>query len=227
MRANQSIAFSRPCHCCLNRIREIQVFQPRFLTLCELAVGNLNGQLVRPLQRKRIGLPTHATEPLLRDGAIPHMVQVVVPPIPLHVNTVAAPSDILIMQRLVQVADKVDDKLGSLRTQPCRQLGIERLAGVVCQRADDAAILLAVALEVDVARLGRVVVGVDEVEVLGEAAPSRVADRVGPSGNVGEVFGFVAAQELLEVGLGRVGDKVAGEVGCCDVPKTWKWWLIS
>lgn len=148
------------------------------------------------------------------------MVQVILAAIPQHVDAVAAPSDVLVVQRLVQVADEVDDELGGLGAQPGGQLRVERLLGVVGEGADDAARLLAVALVVDVARGGRVVVGVDEVERLGEAAPARVADRVGPGRDLGEVVGLVAAEELFEVGLSRVGDEVAREVGCRDVSET-------
>lgn len=148
------------------------------------------------------------------------MVQVVVSSIPLDVDAVSAPRNVLVVQRLVQVADEVDDELGRLGAPPRRQRGIERLLGVVGQRGDDAARLLAVALKVDVARLGRVVVRVDEVERAREPAPFRVSDRIGPAGYLGHVVGLIAAQELLQVGLGRVGDEVAGNVGGRDVAET-------
>lgn len=100
-----------------------------------------------------------------------------------------------------------------LTMQQQQQARVERLAGVVGEGGDDAAVGLAVAAHVNAARGRGRVMGVDEVEVLGEAAPARVADGVGPGGDGGEVVGAGVAQELLEVRGGGVGDEAAGEVG--------------
>lgn len=79
------------------------------------------------------------------------MVQVKLLSVPEHVDAVAAPRDVLVVQRLVQVADEVNDKLGGLRAAPGRQVGVKHLLRVVGQRRDDAAGGLAVALQVDAA----------------------------------------------------------------------------
>lgn len=136
--------------------------------------------------------------------------QVVLLVIPEDVDAVASPRDVLDVQRLMEVADEMDYKLGSLGTAPWWQDRVKGLLGVVGQRGDDAARGFAVALQVDVARLGRVVVGVDEVKVLCEVAPFGVADGICPACNLGEVVGLVVAQELLQVRLGGVGDEVRG-----------------
>jgi hypothetical protein len=61
------------------------------------------------------------------------------------------------------------------------------------------------------------------VEVLGEAAPFRVAHRVGPGRDPREVLGRVVAEEGLEVGGGGRRDEVAGEVGDADVSEACGW----
>lgn len=108
------------------------------------------------------------------------MVQVELLAIPLDIDAISAPRNVLVVERLMQVADEVDDELGGLSTAPGGQRVVKRLFRIVGQGADDAARPLAVALEVDVARQGRVIVGVDEVERLGEATPFGVSDGIGP-----------------------------------------------
>lgn len=132
-------------------------------------------------------------------------------------DAVAAHGDVLRVQRLVDVADKVDDELGGLAATPGVEVAVQQLLRVVLDRADDAAVLLAVALKVDAAVRRRRVLGVDEVEVLGEATPSRVPDAVGPRGDAGEIVLRVVAQEVLEVSSSLVLDKIAGEIGDGDV----------
>lgn len=113
----------------------------------------------------------------------------------------------------------MNDKLGRLGAAPCRQRRVEGLLGVVGQGSDDAARPFAIALKVDVAGFGRVVMRIDEMERACESAPFCVSDRIGPAGYLGQVIGLTAAQELLQVGLRRVGDKVACNVGGRDVPQ--------
>ena len=48
------------------------------------------------------------------------MMQVVLLVIPEDVDAVASPRDVLVVQRLVEVTDEMDDKLGGLRTAPWR-----------------------------------------------------------------------------------------------------------
>lgn len=111
----------------------------------------------------------------------------------------------------------MDDKLGGLASSPCGQLGVECLVGVVGEGGDDASVGFAVTGEVDITRVRWCVVGVDEVEVLGEAAPFGVTDGVGPAGYLGEVVFFSRLEDFLEVGLCRVGDEATCKVGSGDV----------
>lgn len=104
------------------------------------------------------------------------MVQVELTPVELYIDAVAASSDIFVMHRLVQISDEVNNKLGCLGTEPWRQHRVQRLLGVVGEGTDDAAGLLAVALEVNIAIVRGVVMSVDEVECLGEPTPFGVAD---------------------------------------------------
>ena len=92
------------------------------------------------------------------------------------------------MQRLVDVADEVDDE--AHRVQQLRGAGgrVLQLGGEICDGTDDAAaIAAAVAGEVDAAARGRRVVGVDEVQRLGPGARAGVAVRVGPGRGVSHV----------------------------------------
>lgn len=114
-------------------------------------------------------------------------------------NTIPTLRDVLDVQRLVNVADEVDDELGRLGPAPRPEVGVEQLLRVVLQGAHDAAVGLAVAREVDAAVRRRVVLGVDEVEVPAEAPPLGVADAVGPRRHAREVVRRVVAQDRLEV----------------------------
>lgn len=158
--------------------------------------------------------------PLLGNRAVPDVMQVVITPIPLDVNAVPSQRNILVMERLVKVTDKMYYKLCGLSPPPVRQLWVKQLISVISQRADDAARLFAVALEVDVAVLGWAVVGVDEVEVLREAAPARVADGVGPSRHAGHVVVLIVLKQVLKEGFGRVRDEMASDEGGGNVPET-------
>lgn len=219
MSADQSVAFGGPGHGGARGVGKIQALQPGGLLGGKLAVRNVDGELVGPPQGDRKGRAVGAAQPLVGNLAVPHVVQVVVLAVPADVEAVAALGNVLVVQRLVEVADEVDDELGGLGALRPGQVGVERLGGVVCQGADDAPVRLAVALEVDLAGMGRRVVGVDEVEVLGEAAPAGVADGVGPGGDGGKVVGIRrrSFEERAEVGGGGVGDEMRGEVRRRDV----------
>jgi hypothetical protein len=126
------------------------------------------------------------------------------------------------MERLMHVPNEMNHEARRLITLPPAQARIERARCVVGERRDNAALLLAVALELDAAVGRRIVLGVDEVEDAGEVAPARVPDRVRPRRNLGEIVIMRVAEEILEEGLRRVGDKMAREVGRGDVPEAWE-----
>lgn len=215
------IGLGGPRHRGRHRIRQVGRSQPPDPVRGIFPLINLARQRVRPALGLRVGpAAAHAAHELLGDARVPHVVQVEAAAVEQHVDAVAPALHVLRVQRLVDVADEVDDELGGDGALPGREgaVGVEQARGVVVQGADDAAaVFFAVALEVDAAVLGRRVLGVDEVEVGGEAAPFGVADRVGPGGDAGEVVGCVVAQERLEVGCGGGRDEVAGEVADRDV----------
>lgn len=64
----------------------------------------------------------HATNPLLCNRTVPDMVEVVVAPIPFDVDAVASSLHVLVVQRLMQIADEVNNKLGSLHSLPGRDV---------------------------------------------------------------------------------------------------------
>ncbi len=106
----------------------------------------------------------------------------------LDVYAIATARDVLIVQRLVDVADEVDDKLGGLVPPPFREGRVEQLRRIVLQRTHDAAVLLAVPLEIDIAVGRRLVVSIDEVKHACESAPFGISNRVGPGRHAGEVM---------------------------------------
>lgn len=220
MGADEGVSLPRPSQSGADGVIKVEVLQPSLLLLGEASIGDLDGKLPGPVASKLKGVAVQTAQQLLGNGAIPDVVEVELAAVKQDMDAVAALRDVLVVQRLVEVADKVHDKLGGLVALPERQAGLDRLLGVVCEGGDDAAVVLAVALKVDVALLGRAVVGVDEVERLCVPAPVGVADRVGPAGYLGDVVGALVVEQLLEVSFCRVGDEVAGEVGGGDVTKT-------
>ena len=149
------------------------------------------------------------------------MMQVQLGPVEPHLDPVPAPRHILVVQRLVDVADEVHDELGRDGALVGRERAVEQPRGVVGQRRDDAPRLLAVALEVDVAVVRRRVVRVDEVEGRGEAVVLGVAERVGPGRDAREVVRGRVAEEGLQVEGRRGGDEGGGEVGDGYVAEAW------
>ncbi len=220
MGANDGVGLARPRQRRAVGIGQVNVLHPRILLVRPLALANLVSELRRPALRQRVGLAAQAAQPLLQDGAVPDVVQVELAAAPEDVDAVAAAGDVLVVKRLVQVADKVNDKLGGLRATPRGQRGVVDLLGVVGERGDDAAALFAVALQIYVARVWRLVVRINKVKGAGKLAPFRVADGVGPAGDGREVIVVGTLQKLLEIGFGGVCDEVASYVGRGDVPKT-------
>jgi hypothetical protein len=200
-------------------IVQIHALDPRLALGLVLARLDHGREVLGPRVGGRVGLPAGAAEHLLGNARVPDVVEVDVLVAPAHVDAVAAALDVLGVHGLVDVADKVDDKLGGLAAPPRRQVRVQQLVRVVLDGANDAAVGLAVARKVDAAVVRRRVLGVDEVEVLGEAPPPRVPDAVGPRRHARQVVLRVVAQQALEV-VGRLRlDKVAGDVGYRDVPQ--------
>ena len=130
---------------------------------------------------------------------------------PVIGNGNAIPTDIerLVVQWLVDIADKMDDEAHRVQ-QLCGAGGrVLQLGGEVRNGTDDAtALAAAVAGEVDAAARGRRVVGVDEVQWLGPGARAGVAVRVGPGGRVGHIIRRGVAKCGLHkgrrLGIGKV-----------------------
>ena len=79
---------------------------------------------------------------------------------------------VLRVQRLVNIANEVDDKLGRLVPPPGVQAVVQELLRVVLDGADHTAVLFTVTVEIHATVRGRGVFGIYEVEVLGEASPA-------------------------------------------------------
>lgn len=222
MRTNIRITLVSPTHRASQRILQIHPFQPAPLYTRKLAtISDVLDETIRPDLRIMVRNPMNPTEQLRCDTRIPHMMQIQLNPVEQDMNPIAAPRHILRVQRLVDIAQEVNHKLGSLVPSPQGQAHVEHLIRVVLDDQHDAArLLLAVTLEIDAAGMGRGVVRVNEVEVLGEVAPFCVADCVGPGCDAGHIRGRGVAEEVLHVGLGRGGDEGCGDVGYCDVPET-------
>ena len=219
VRTNRCMSLPGPAQGGVDGIREVHAIQPRLAPGLEVAVPDLVSELVRPLLRLMIRLPPDATHPLLRDRAVPDVVEIQLTPLPQHVDPVPAPGHIFVVQGLVNVSDKVYYKLSGLRAEPDWNGGVENLGGVVLDRRYYATFFLAVAVEIDGAVIRRLVFGVDEMEHSCVVAPFRVPDRVGPGGYVCEIVAGVVPEEGLEVGLCLRLDEVASKICDCDMPK--------
>lgn len=90
--------------------------------------------------------------------------QVVVEAHEVHRDAVPARLERLIVQRLCDIADEVDDELDRLSGVGGGQLPVARALRVVGDGGDDAAGRAAVACEVDVAGRGWIVFCINEVE---------------------------------------------------------------
>lgn len=147
------------------------------------------------------------------------------------------------MKRLVNVADEVDDELSRLVPPPGVQAFVEELLRVVLDGADNTAILFTVTFKIHAAVRGRGVLGIYEVKVTGETAPfatfvcfplmparavrvamgrgggSRVANRVGPGGDAGQVMFGIIPEEVFEVGGRLLLHEVASDIGDGDMPQ--------
>ena len=195
---------------------------PGSALVLELAVDDLVCQLIRPVLSIGIvpSLP-HTPDHLLGNAGIPHMVEVVVGVVEQDLYTISTACHILIVQRLMDISDEVDDELGGLAAPPRWERGIKGLQSIVLQGADDATLLFAVSLEVNIAVSGRVIVRVDEVEGTSEPSPFRVADRIGPGRYAGEVMFCVVSEEILKVRGRLVRHKIGCDVRDCDMSEAY------
>ena len=121
----------------------------------------------------------------------------------------------------MDISDEVDDELGRLVAPPRWERGIKDLHSIVLQGADDATLLFAVPLEVDIAVCRGVIVGVNEVEGTSEPSPFRVADRIRPGRYAGEVMFCVVSEEILKVRGGLVRHEIGCDVRDCNMPEAY------
>lgn len=176
MGADEGITLARPSQGSVDSVWKLEVLQPPVLLLGKLTVADLDGKLLGPFPRNLKRVTAWSAEELLGNAGIPDVMKVECAAVKLDQNAISAPCDVLVMKGLVHVADEMHDELGRLVPLPVWQLLIEELIGIVGESGDDAALVLAVALKVDIARVRRIVVGIDEVEVLGVTTPIGVAD---------------------------------------------------
>jgi len=222
VRADISVTLPRPPQRSPLDVVKINALQPLILHLGELALANLIRELLGPPPRVVVRLPPRAADQPLGNRAVPDMVQVEVVPIPEHMNPIPATSNVFVVKRLMHVADEVHHEACCLVALPAAQVVVESTRRVVRECGDDAAILLAVALQLHTAVRRRVVLGVDEVEDAREVTPARIADGVCPGGDLGEVVLRWVAEQVLEEGLGAVGDELTSDVGSRDMTQTWQ-----
>lgn len=125
---------------------------------------------------------------LLEDTGIPNRMQVILAPLPPNLDLRPASCDIFVVQRLMQIPDEVDQEFKRPLALYSRQGSVTRPVSVVGQGADNTPSLLAVPRIVDLARtVGRVVVGIDEVEVAGIFPCLQAPDLICPRGYFGEI----------------------------------------
>lgn len=221
MGADISVALACPDESCGLHFIKTDAVQPTFTLRPELSSADVGHQLIGKLPGRVVGRSSNAAHNLLGDAGVPDVVKVQKLAVKLDMDAVAAPCYVFRMQRLVHVSYKVDDEFCGLLVLLGQQQAIcvDQPRGIVLQRRDDAAFALAVALHDHITAGRRIILGVDEVEGAGEAAPSRVPYVVCPGGHVGQVVGRVVPKKRLEVGGCPVVDKAAGDVGDRNVPK--------
>src|SRR3569833_118601 len=227
MRANVRLALPRPEQGRVSRIAEIHAGRPVKAGRLELAPEDLDGEDGGPGLGLVVGLPPDAADDLLGDAAVPDVVEIQLDPVEPDVDAVAAARDVLVVQGLVDVADEVHDEPGRLVSLPRRQRRVHHARGVVLDGRYDAALRLAVALQVDRARMRRIIFCVDEVEHARVVSPFRVADSVGPGRDPREIVGAVVPEEALEVDGRVVAHEVLRDVGYRDVPEACARLLVS
>lgn len=220
MTADISVRLICPNHRAGNGIINVQTVCPELALGRVLSILDLRGEVCSPGMSPNIWLPAVSAQHLLGDARVPDVVQIQLCVLPFHVDAVAALGNVLRVQRLMNVADKVNDKLGGLGTAPGVEIAVQQLGGVVLDGADNASVLLAVPLKVDAAISGRRVLCVDKMEILSKAAPSGIPDAIRPRRDAGEIVLGIVAQEVLEISSRLVLDKVAGKVGDGNVTQT-------
>lgn len=137
-------------------------------------------------------------------------------------DSVSASRYVLVVQRLVDISHEMDHELGRLRTQPEGHGRIQDLRGVVLDGGDDAALLLAIAFQVDCTAVRRVVLGIDEMEDARKVTPFGVAYGISPSGDAGQVILVGVAQQSLKVMCRLRLNEIAGDVGDSNMTEAYR-----
>jgi hypothetical protein len=125
MSANERISLSGPGKCRVNWFLKVQVLQPGLFRICKLAICNLNSKLVGPVAGQLRRVAVKAAQQLLGNRAVPDVVEIEVFTIKDHRQPIASLFNIFVMQRLVEIADKMDNELGGLVAPPEGQLGLD------------------------------------------------------------------------------------------------------
>lgn len=130
----------------------------------------------------------------------------------------------LIVERLRDVADKVDQELERLGSVGGGEASVANALGVVDNGRHGTARRTAVPVIVDIAAGGRVILGIDKVQRGRPGAGSGRTIAVGPRGNVGEVRVRSVTEQVLRPGVNRVSETrslsriglVFFDLGICD-----------
>lgn len=136
-------------------------------------------------------------------------------------DTVPASCHIFVVQGLVNIAHKMNDKLGCLCTQPPGHGRVENLRSVVLDGCHNTTLFLAVAVKINRTIVRRVILGIDEMEDTREVAPFCVPNGVGPSGDASQVILVIISEKGLEVMCRLRLDEVAGDVGDSDMTEAY------
>src|SRR2546423_5061621 len=136
------------------------------------------------------------------------LLQIRAAPMVRDINGISANIKRLVMQGLVNIANKVDDKPHRVEQLRRARARILQMRSVIGDCAYHASTFAAVTIELDAAACGRRVIGVDEVQGLGPRPCAGVAVTVGPSGSVSHVRCRGVPQSILDkcrcLGRGKV-----------------------
>jgi hypothetical protein len=174
--ADKRIRVVGPEHSGVDRVFGFEALGPRLgLFLIHAALD-----LARQIRRPALGVSeTVISREFLRNRRIPGGMQIRACAVEGDVNQIAADLEVLDVQRLVDVAGKVDHPLERFLLLGQADGGSDGAGAVIGDGGHDAAFLGTVALVVDVAGGGRGVEGVDVVERRAEGAFGGVAVAVG------------------------------------------------
>ena len=183
-RADEAVCVGCPNHGAADAILDVHALKPRTAGVGVPARSDLFDEGGRPVFSV---IHAIAANQLFRHVGVPDVVQIRLGAVEGDVDGVASHGQVLHVQRLVDIAQEVNDPFEGLLAFCDREVFIGHTSGVIGNGGHNTAFLGAVALVVHVAGRRRRVEGIDIMERRGESTLSGVAVRISPCCNVAQV----------------------------------------